>query len=290
MGTSKFVKVESSVTSPRDDTRRKEVRIVVPPHCWLHDLDCEIREQDETYATRYKMDGSRAAMENPIHFALQVKTSPVAVIKLTVRFAGVIGLSEADQILYDAIAPTDPKYAVTRERAAKRIELVTKNFFSAVNSTWNNRFKVEIADPECGVRIIPIAYEAVRDETNPHYTIHAYGTYDREAVSENDVFLSLQTTKEVHVHEFAHCIGLPDEYSYSKTGERELIQYVKPDGSNDTPRVGRPTGDNSPETKILMSDGTPKFEERHGWPVAIELQKILSKETGRKITCRILVV
>lgn len=100
--------------------------------------------------------------------------------------------------------------------------------------------------------------------------------------------VSISTELTTFAHEFGHCIGLPDEYSYTENDE--TVKYFKPDGSLDEaincPVDGKYIDD---PTAIIMSNAEgARIIKRHGWNIAIEAQELLREKIGREIKCDII--
>ena len=101
--------------------------------------------------------------------------------------------------------------------------------------------------------------------------------------------VSMATNAQTHAHEFGHCYGIPDEYSYVD-GDDETVRYVKPDGSWDAP-VPALADAKEPEPKdanMMNAYGSTILYHRHAWQIAIEVQALLRAKIGRKITCDII--
>ncbi len=95
------------------------------------------------------------------------------------------------------------------------------------------------------------------------------------------------TSDWTYAHEFAHCTGLPDEYSYST--DTEQIKYIKPDGTLDA-AISAPSGGKSKtaaDATIMSAVDNTTTLERHAWNIAIEVQELLRAKLGRAIKCTI---
>lgn len=85
----------------------------------------------------------------------------------------------------------------------------------------------------------------------------------------------------VYAHEFAHCLGLPDEYT---DGENitSIVQYKMINGKTDAEKIFSPSAHNpvKEEVKsasIMSTRPFFHFYPRHGWCLAIGVQTLLGK-------------
>src|SRR6185436_14436706 len=85
---------------------------------------------------------------------------------------------------------------------------------TGVSTNWNNKFKLVAKDPECPSKTFKIVFKAVWVDSGEHYTIKVHTTYPREGVTGTVMDVSKTTDAWTYAHEFGHCFGLPDEYSY----------------------------------------------------------------------------
>ncbi|MNN57670.1 hypothetical protein D3C81_1726680 [compost metagenome] len=148
---------------------------------------------------------------------------------------------------------------------------------------------MEIVDPECGTRVLPIVYRVEYVESREHYTMQIHKRYDREGVTGTVIDVSMATNGQTHAHEFGHCYGIPDEYSYVD-GDDETVKYMKPDGSWDAPvpALADGTEPDPAVANIMSAYGSVIVLKRHGWQIAIEVQELLRAKIGRKIKCDII--
>lgn len=167
------------------------------------------------------------------------------------------------------------------------VALAQKNATAGIEGNWNNKFRLEINDPQCGQKVLPVVFRVLWVDENQHYTLQIHKRYDRENVTGDVMNVSLLTELTTYAHEFGHCVGMPDEYSYTEF--EETVRYFKPDGTLDAPIVCHVNG-TSPQdlTQSIMSYAEGALIlKRHGWNIAIEAQELLSKKIGRKIRCDI---
>jgi type VI secretion system secreted protein VgrG len=236
--------------------------------CWPEDYDKEISvDTYGRYIRKYKPDGTT---EVPLHDSVPFKIyAPVksgTEITVEVRF----------KVEHDAgVSDADVASAKTKLQ-------------SGVNTHWNNKFKLLADDPECPSKTFKIVFKAVWVDSGQHYTIKVHNTYPREGVTGTDMDVSKSTTAWTYAHEFGHCFGLPDEYSYTP-GETQTVKYIKPDGTLDSAISAPPDGkSNTAADATIMSavDNTTTLP-RHAWNIAIEVQDLLTQKLGRNIKCSI---
>jgi type VI secretion system secreted protein VgrG len=181
----------------------------------------------------------------------------------------------------------NPAVIMARANRATEMQKVKTACIRGVDTYLNNKLKLKIEDPICGPRTLPITFKIVWVESDEHYVFRVYGNAQREQVKGDQVYIGLATDDLTHAHEFAHCLGAPDEYSYHDT-EDEQVRYYKPDGSLGSVIIGKPADTNSEKPySSIMNDAT-NVEVRHGWYIAIEAASLLSEKIGRKIKCDIL--
>jgi hypothetical protein len=170
---------------------------------------------------------------------------------------------------------------------ADQVTTCKANLASGINTHWNGKFTLAISDPVCGNKSMPVRYRVQWVDSGEDYELHVHATYPREGLSGRVMDVSPTTDAWTFAHEFAHCVGEPDEYSY--TTETETVKYIKPDGTLDTAVSAPPDGKSSTDADatIMSAVGNTTVLPRHGWNVAIEAQAILRADTGRQVTCTI---
>ena len=159
---------------------------------------------------------------------------------------------------------------------------------TGVKENWNGKFALEADDPLCGKKAFAIEYKVKWVSSRENYVIKIHNTYPREGVTGSVMDVSKTTSDWVYAHEFGHCIGLPDEYSYV-SGSTETVKYIKPDGSLDV-AISAPFDGKSktaPDATIMAAYDNTTVLPRHGWSVAIEVQELLTAKLGRTIKCSI---
>ncbi|MNV02399.1 hypothetical protein D3C71_926340 [compost metagenome] len=170
-------------------------------------------------------------------------------------------------------------------------EMVTvkQRMVEGISRHWNTRFVLEVSDPDCGTRKHPIRYEVRWVDGGGDYKLFVHQKYEREQVSFPDIDVSVSTTPWTFAHEFAHCLGVPDEYSYNGSDE-ETVRYIQPDGVLD-PEILVAVPDSrelsDPLATIMNAGDCAVTKPRHAWNIAREVQEMLSHEIGRDITCTV---
>lgn len=109
----------------------------------------------------------------------------------------------------------------------------------------------------------------------------------RENADEYIISVATKTDAWTYAHEFGHCFGLPDEYSY--TTDINTVVYVKPDGSKDEAVVAsyEIMDPDAANATIMLTNSSTIVKNRHAWLIAIEARDLLTKKIGRKIKCDI---
>ena len=283
-----FKAAGTSTTTPIEIKGRKEVKVKLPA-CWIEDYEKEIAtDAYGRYAQPMQADGTPHDYSRDIWFKLYVpvKSNKPVVVEVRIKCITVLDAVGEAAEAQDKGTPAAEKRAQQR---AKVVEMVKQIAERGITGHWNNKFKLEIKDPQCGTKVLPVVFKPVWVESGQHYTMQVHKQFDREQVDGNIVDVSLGTTEWTHAHEFGHCYGLPDEYSYTD-GVDETVKYVKPDGSLGeaipAPFDGKSVND--PSATIMGAFSSTKVLPRHGWIVAIEAQELLRAKIGRKIVCDII--
>ncbi|KAG1248329.1 hypothetical protein G6F65_019679 [Rhizopus arrhizus] len=158
-----------------------------------------------------------------------------------------------------------------------------------IDQCWNGRVTLDIHDPQCGTRSFPLRYEVRWVQGGSDYKLIIHRSYDREQVEFPDIDVSVSTTPWTFAHEFAHTLGVPDEYSYNDPDE-ETVRYLQPDGTLD-PEVLVAVPDSralsDPAATIMNSVDCAVTLPRHAWNIAREIRELLSRQIGREITCTV---
>lgn len=282
----KYKPAGDSSTTPVDNKRRKEVLVKLPA-CWIEDYEKEIAVPSYgRYAQPFQHDGTPHKYKDKIWFKLYIPAKSDGPVVVEVRFKAITVLDAAGQALEESDKGTESAALRVKQRA-NVVALAKKNATAGIEGNWNNKFRLEINDPQCGQKVLPVVFRVLWVDDKQHYTLQIHKRYDRENVTGDVMNVSLATALTTYAHEFGHCVGMPDEYSYTEF--EETVRYFKPDGTLDEPIVCHVNG-TSPQdlTQSIMSyaEGA-RILKRHGWNIAIEAQELLSKKIGRKIRCDI---
>jgi type VI secretion system secreted protein VgrG len=269
--------VGSASTTPTDEKKLAEVAVSLPA-CWLEDYEKSISVNP---TGRYSESYNSAGVSNNFNGGLR-------------KFKLLVPLKSDVKITVEVHFKLVSKLTLTGTNAEKlaaetvAFDLAKAKLQKGITDNWNNSFKLEIDDPVCGKKVFDIAYKAVWVNDSAHYTLNVHSTYEREGVTGLVVDVSASTTDWVYAHEFGHCVGLPDEYSYSTS--IETVKYYKPDGSLDSAISAPPDGKDATaaDATIMAAYGSLKKLPRHAWNIAIETQSLLTEKLGRAIKCDII--
>lgn len=236
------------------------------PNCWKEDSEKAISVNSYgRYFKKYKADGTEYSYNFQKKFKIVAPVKTGSKITVEVRFKAEVqsGVSEADATA-----------------AKTKLE-------NGIRTHWNAKFTLEADDPACGKKSLPIEYKVVWVASGGDYTIKIHDTYAREGLSGTVMNAAKSTSDWTYAHEFAHCVGLPDEYSYS--AETETVKYIKPDGTLDAAVSAPPDGKakTAPDATLMSAVDNTTTLPRHAWNIAIEVQAMLSAATGRTIKCTI---
>jgi type VI secretion system secreted protein VgrG len=235
-------------------------------NCWVDDYEKDIAVNSYgRYFKKYKADGTEYSYNFQKKYKIVAPVKTGNTITVQVRFK------------------PEKQPGVTDENA----EAAKTKLVNGVNTHWSNKFTIEVNDPECGKKNFKIIYRIVWVDSGQDYTIKIWDTYAREGLSGDTMNVSKDTSAWTYAHEFAHCVGLPDEYSYST--DTEKVKYIKPDGTLDAEVSAPPDGKSSSaaDATIMSSVDNTTTLNRHGWNIAIEVQELLTSKLGRKITCTV---
>lgn len=236
--------------------------------CWCQDYDDEIEvEAMVRYYRRFENNAPQAG-SNLKYFKLYAGLLS-GLIKVEIRF----------------------KFAKDGPVTAEQVDNAKRGLIEAAQS-WNGHIAIEIQDPECGNRVLPVEFVAMPVEQEEHYIVTVFQTFppiyqvqgeDRAHVTGRDMRVLTWTNHWTYMHEFAHCFGLPDEYGYYDE-KIERVMYMRPDGTAD-PAIDvdhRGIASWGPEVNIMSTKGREKRAMRHGYFVAIEVQTLLRECLGRE--------
>lgn len=286
-GEPRFKAVANTTTSPVEVKKRKEV-LVDLPNCWIEDYEKEIvADSSRYYATTRSVDGAPFLPKTRIRYKIYVpaKSGTPVIVELRIKPAPLLTLSE---MFKEERLSEDVKQA-KRGAWLERIGSLKSRAERGIYSQWNGKFQLEIRDPQCGKRTLPIIYKILWVESDEHFKMTVSETEIRESVSQADIDVWAESDEFVFGHEFGHCIGLPDEYSTQSDGTDTKIRYVKPDGTLDTAIDGPYEGksENAPGASVMSTRNYTKTYPRHAWNIAIEAKDLLTEKIGRPITCKI---
>jgi type VI secretion system secreted protein VgrG len=246
------------------------------PHCWTDDYKKEVdNAPNGKYYEHYKADGVSTYSIQNVKFKLYVPLKTNSEVVLEVRYK----IEAADATV-----------------TAADLSTIKANFENGVNAHWNGKFRLQVNHPpDCGTKIFPIKFKIVwltSRDSGEHYTISVKDVYPREQVDGTIVRVSKSTSVWTAAHEFGHCFGLPDEYSYDAMGgATETVRSYKPDGTLDA-AISAPSNKPSSDASatIMSTHSHNSILLRHGWPIAIEAKELLRSKLkrGRTITCDII--
>lgn len=245
-----------------DPTKRTKTQC---KKCWREDYEKEILvDSYGRYFKKYLPLGIPHAYSYPKQYKIFVhlKALNTVVVKVRFKMNPQAGVSDADA------------------KAAK--VKMTKG----VKAHWNNKFTLEVDDPVCGKKTLKIWYRVAWVTSDQHYNVDLYDFYPKdENVSCAVLNVKKKTTEWIYAHEFAHCIGLPDEYSY--TSFVETVRYYQPNGvlGPDIMAIPRTKPAKSVGATIMSTRNNPIILNYHAWNIAIEVQELLKAKLGREIKC-----
>lgn len=234
--------------------------------CWTDDYDKKISVNSYgRYFKKYKADGTEYSYTFNKNYKILAPVKTGSKITVEVRFKDEVqtGVTAADATA-----------------AKTKLE-------NGVKTHWDGKFTLEADDPECGKKSFPIEYKIVWVASGQDYTIKIHDTYAREGLSGDTMNAAKSTSDWTYAHEFAHCVGLPDEYSYST--DTETVKYIKPDGTLDAAISAPPDGKakTAADATIMSAVDNTTTLKRHAWNIAIEVQELLTAKLGRAIKCTI---
>lgn len=284
----KFKSVGYSVTSPIDHKIRKVLKTKIAPVCWTGDFQKEIRVQGgDRYFHHTTLKGDVIGHEQHyISYALNLIFSTTQILEIEMRLYAIPDVDAIREIANQA-NKSDPKVVALLQRREVIIREVKSRCERGVEQHLNNKLQLEISDPICGKKTVPIKIKIkwVDSAEACHFIYKIFGKEIRANVTGNVLSIHYLDDEHTQAHEIAHCLGLPDEYSDLK--ENEELRYRRPDGALGNPLpVWAVDVDFAPEVTSIMSTGYV-VEPHHGWPFAIESQELLSEKLQRIIRCDI---
>jgi type VI secretion system secreted protein VgrG len=269
------------------------------PVCWIEDHEIEIAAKSfGRYYIGRTLQGSKTYHKHDYvskyKIYVPLKSGTDVVVEVRCLMAHAMDEEEAaKEALAAAADPAVAKKIASRDLLIEKLKLA---FVEAVYSTWNGKLTIQINDPKCGIKVVPITYRIVwTDEEDgagqePHYMVWMHDTKVHEKVGRGTIELNYNSARLTFAHEFIHCLGVPDEYGKPE-GRASLINYRKPDGGLAPRIVGVSMGykekEHDARWNIMSSNDSAKVELRHAWNIAIEVQALLRKKIGPKVTCDI---
>ena len=237
--------------------------------CWPDNYDTEVSgNTNGKYFKKFKPDGTtEVSLNTPVQFKIYAPVKSGTEVTVEVRLK-----IEKDDAVSDADASS----------AKDKLE-------KGVKDNWNKKkFKLTAKDPECSSKSFTIVFKPKWVDSGEHYKVKVHETYPREGVTGPVMDVSKTTTAWTYAHEFGHCFGQPDEYSYT-AGETQSVKYIKPDGSLDAAVSAPPDGKakSATDATIMAAVDNTTILSRHAWNIAIEVQTLLTQKLGRKIECSI---
>jgi type VI secretion system secreted protein VgrG len=246
----------------------KKVRAPLPRSCWQKTLKKHVFVKGLKYFTFFRSNGTI------------YKTSRVQ-YQIVVPLAG---NSISVQLRCKLISSTEGVRALRSNR--KVMGRIVRRFSTATN-WWSRQFVLKASDPDCGEREYRISYHIIWVDTIPDAKVFVHDEDIRAELRGRELHMWQFDNANVCAHEFAHCLGLPDEYSAD--GSTEIVRYYKPDGSFDRPIMALSEfGDEKKGSDAtLLSSHIWRSAPRHAWNIAIEVQAMLTAVLNRKISCEI---
>jgi type VI secretion system secreted protein VgrG len=247
----------------------KEVTLILMSNCWPEDYEKEISTASYgRYSQPYKKDGTPHNYSDHVDYKIYAPVKTGSDITVEVRFK------------------VEPQAGVS----ASDVAAAKTKLENGVKTHWNSKFTLEAEHTECtdcDKKSFAVKYKAVWVNSGQHYTMKVHKTYPRSGVTGSVMNVSKSTSDWTYAHEYAHCFGLPDEYSY--TADNETVKYFKPDGSLDV-AISAPAGGKAKtaaDATIMSAHDNTTTLKRHGWNIAIEVQELLTTKLGRQIKCSI---
>lgn len=237
--------------------------------CWLNDHSCQVLENpDGRYFESYDPEGARLEYDLVSSFRIDVP------------------LKSGGDILVTAKIKVDKQ----RRVSDSEVEVAKERLLRGISRGLNNKFALQAIDGPCGSRTYPIRYAVEFVAAGEDYVMRLHDSIERAEVVGNIIYVSVDTDAWVHVHEFMHCLGLPDEYTDEEEEATDVaISFFMPNGrlSPET-IVARPSrSEPDPEATLMSEHHNTVLKPRHAWNIGLEVQQLLSRETGREVACQI---
>ncbi len=254
-------------TEPSRFGRRRSAGAV----CWADDHS--IRVSANAHGRYYQVYGPGDAARNfrfERRFTIAIPLRSSGDVEVTVR------LKIAPQESTQPATVTEAEVAALKARMEAGIE-----------QYWNEKFGLVVTDPSCGELTFPIRYKVAWVSSGQDYTMNIAAASMRENVASLEMNVWKDTNDWTLAHEYAHCVGIADEYAYAD--EDWTLRYYASDGTLDEAVIQLPAikPASDPTATIMSTSGAATTESRHAWPIALEAQASLTRAIGRAITCAI---
>jgi hypothetical protein len=246
--------------------------------CWCDDHDEEI--DIEAYRRYYlRFDAAGQLIETAT--APDGRVGPYSVKK---KYKLIVPLKTGSKVTVQVRFAVEPQSGVSDTDVANAKAMMERG----LNNHWNGKFTIAIEDRGCGTKSFPIEYRALWvAHGQHHYTMKVHTVYPRAGVRGFEMNVARDTSNWTFAHEFAHTVGVPDEYSHTSTPEG--VKYYKPDGSLDELiRAPVPPILFSRNSNIMSIGDNTRMMERHAWNIAIEVRDLLTERLRRQVRCTII--
>lgn len=238
--------------------------------CWVNDQDIRVAANAHgRYYQVYGPGGDAKVFSMERRFRIDVPLHTAGDVEVTVKLKAVP-------------VPGPPEAQATEHD----IEAVKARMVGAIQQFWNGRFTLSVSDPQCGNRSFPIRYKVEWVTRGQDYTMNVYPSVMRAHVQSLRLNIWKGISAWTLAHEFAHCVGVADEYAYDPD-EAWTLRYYAHDGTLHDEVVQLPPikPGTDPTATIMSTMRSTATAPRHAWPIAFEAQRFLSAEIGRTITC-----
>lgn len=286
-----FVDEACSISSsPRTASQRKEHRhhtfdagpdeVPVPlttprsaPDCWVDDhlIDISTNGHGRYYEIQ-DAEGDLQEINNLVKFRISIPLRSNGEVEVLVKYKTVA-------------AGTRPHLQTSQDD----IDTIKQRMLEGVDSYLNDKFTLVVWDTRCGERRFPIRYKMEWVTSGHDYLLKIFPYQGRENVSDLEASVWKETSSWTLAHEYAHCVGIPDEYGQDQQ-HVETLRYYDHDGELSEPAIALPLikPPTDQDATFMSTDLSTKLELRHAWPIAIEAQTFLTSALGRRIKCTIL--